>query len=324
MALYGSVFSHIVLYTLPFGGLLILLGQLDVTRYLLALILSFGIGPLLHCMSFVGAIPQVSYKLQSLERALDTPPLKAGDAAFSGTDHSIRFEDVHFSYRDTEVIKGVSFEVPQGTTFALIGHSGSGKSTLAKLLVHYYDLNSGSISIGSQNICDLTQDALNAQIAYVSQDAFLFNKSIMENIRIGRKDAADEDVMAAAKLAKCDDFIRSLPQGYDTPAGLAGSMLSGGQKQRIAFARAILKDAPIIILDEATASIDADNERSIQEAMSALCKGKTTLVIAHRLYTVTDADQILVLKDGQIAERGTAQALREKNGIFARLEAANG
>ena len=320
MALYGSVFSHIVLYTLPFGGLLILLGQLDVTRYLLALILSFGIGPLLlHCMSFVGAIPQVSYKLQSLERALDTPPLKAGDAAFSGTDHSIRFEDVHFSYRDTEVIKGVSFEVPQGTTFALIGHSGSGKSTLAKLLVHYYDLNSGSISIGSQNICDLTQDALNAQIAYVSQDAFLFNKSIMENIRIGRKDAADEDVMAAAKLAECDDFIRSLPQGYDTPAGLAGNMLSGGQKQRIAFARAILKDAPIIVLDEATAFVDAENEQKMRRAISRITQGKTVIIIAHKLRSVQDADRILVLRDGQIAAQGTHDTLYQTSKDYRRL-----
>ena len=229
---------------------------------------------------------QVSYKLQSLERALDTPPLKTGEAAFCGTDHSIRFENIRFSYRDTEVIKGISFTVPQGTTTALIGHSGSGKSTLAKLLVHDYDLSSGRILIGGQNICDMTQDALQAQIAYVSQDSFLFNKSIMENIRIGRKNASDAQVIAAAQLAECDDFIRALPQGYDTQAGLAGSMLSGGQKQRIAFARAILKDAPVIVLDEATAFVDAENEQKMRRAIAGITKDKTVIMIAHKLRAV--------------------------------------
>ena len=327
MSLYGSVFSQIVLYTLPFGGLLILLGQLDVTHYLLALILSFGIGPLLlHCMSFVGAIPQVSYKLQSLERALDTPPLKTGDAAFCGIDHSICFADVHFSYRDTEVIKGISFTVPQGTVTALIGHSGSGKSTIANLLARFWDVKSGEILLRGTDIRSIPLAALMSQISMVFQHVYLFQDTVYNNIAMGRQDAAPEAVYEAARKAQCYDFIMQMPYGFDMLIGEGGATLSGGEAQRISIARCILKDAPIIILDEATASIDADNERSIQQAMSALCSGtgKTTLVIAHRLYTIADADQILVLKDGRIAERGTAPELRALNGIYAGLEAANG
>ena len=309
MALYGSVFSSVVLYSLPFGILLILLGQLEITNFILALILSFGIGPLLlHCMSFVGSIPQVSFKIQSLEKALDEIPVKTGEHDLTG-DHSVTFENVRFSYRDKEVIKGVSFKAEQGKTTALVGHSGSGKSTLARLAVHYYDVSEGHIRIGDTDICDTSLEELNARIAYVSQEVFLFNKSVMENIRVGRRDATDEEVIAAAKKAQCHDLILTLPNGYDTPAGLAGNMLSGGQKQRIAFARAILKDAPIIILDEATAFVDAENERSMRRAMEQITHGKTVIVIAHKLSSIRNADKIILLDQGTIAAEGTHEAL---------------
>ncbi|MBP3856814.1 MAG: ABC transporter ATP-binding protein [Ruminiclostridium sp.] len=320
MALYGSVFSSVVMYSLPFGALLILLGQLDISNYILALILSFGIGPLLlHCMSFIGSIPQVSFKIQSLEKALDDLPLKAGNSGFTGKDNTVTFENVRFAYKDNEVIKGITFSADEGKVTALVGHSGSGKSTLAKLLVHYYDIRSGSISIGGQDIRDMSQDALNSRVAYVSQEVFLFNKTIMENIRAGRKGASDEEVIEAAKKAECDEFIRSLPHGYDTPAGAAGNMLSGGQKQRIAFARAILKDAPIIILDEATASVDAENEAKMRRAMGEITRGKTVIVIAHKLRSVKNADKIIVLDGGEISAEGTHDELATSSGEYRRL-----
>lgn len=320
MALYGSVFSSVVLYTLPFGALLILLGQLEITNYILALILSFGISPLLlHCMSFVGAIPQVSYKIQALEKALDDQPLKTGTDNFHGTDSSITFHNVRFAYKDIEVIKNVSFAAEAGRTTAIIGHSGSGKSTLAKLIVHYYDVQSGAICIGGQPLCDMTQEALNERIAYVSQEVFLFDKTIMENIRVGRKDATDAEVMEAARKAECDEFIRALPQGYDTPAGTAGNKLSGGQKQRIAFARAILKDAPIIVLDEATAFVDAENEAKMRSAMQEITKGKTVIVIAHKLRSVQNADKIIVMDGGIIAAEGTHEELTKTCELYRKL-----
>ena len=319
MALYGSVFTSVVLYSLPFGILLMVLGQLEITNYILALILSFGIGPLLlHCMSFVGSIPQVAFKIQSLEKALDDISVKTGESDIEG-DHSITFENVRFSYRDNEVIKGISFKAEQGKTTALVGHSGSGKSTLAKLLVHYYDVSEGHIRIGDTNICDTSLDSLNARIAYVSQEVFLFNKSIMENIRAGRQDATDDEVIAAAKKAECHDFIMTLPGGYDTSAGLAGNMLSGGQKQRIAFARAILKDAPIIILDEATAFVDAENERKMRRAMEKITDRKTVIVIAHKLSSVKDADQIILLDHGTIAAMGTHEELTANSAPYRQL-----
>ena len=319
MALYGSVFSSVVLYSLPFGILLILLGQLEITNYILALILSFGIGPLLlHCMSFVGSIPQVSFKIQSLEKALDDIPVKTGESDITG-DQSITFENVHFSYRDNEVIKGVSFRAEQGKTTALVGHSGSGKSTLARLAVHYYDVSEGHIRIGDTDICDTSLDKLNEHIAYVSQEVFLFNKSIMENIRVGRQDAADDEVIEAAKKAECHDFIMSLPNGYDTPAGLAGGMLSGGQKQRIAFARAFLKNAPIIIFDEATAFVDAENEQKMRRAMEQLTVGKTVIVIAHKLSSIKNADRVILLDNGRIAASGTHDELTADSAQYRQL-----
>lgn len=305
MALYGSLFSNILLYSLPFGTLLILLGQLTLARYILIICLSFGIAPLLlRCMSFIGAVPQASYKIQALEKAFDYPELKTGTAPFSGTGHSIEFRNVRFAYKDLEVLKDVSFTAQERQMTALVGASGSGKSTAAKLLVHYYDVSGGGVLIGGQNIREMSLEALNEQIAYVSQDVFLFNKSIADNIRIGKKGATDEEIIAAAKKAQADEFIRELPDGYATLAGEAGSKLSGGQRQRIAFARAILKDAPIVILDEATAFIDPENEQKMNQAIGEIVRDKTVIVIAHKMKSIMNANRIILLKDGRIAASG--------------------
>ena len=305
MALYGSLFSNILLYSLPFGTLLILLGQLTLARYILIICLSFGIAPLLlRCMSFIGAVPQASYKIQALEKAFDYPELKTGTAPFSGMGHDIEFRNVRFAYKDLEVLKDVSFTAQERQMTALVGASGSGKSTAAKLLVHYYDVSGGGVLIGGQNIREMSLEALNEQIAYVSQDVFLFNKSIADNIRIGKKGATDEEIIAAAKKAQADEFIRELPDGYATLAGEAGSKLSGGQRQRIAFARAILKDAPIVILDEATAFIDPENEQKMNQAIGEIVRDKTVIVIAHKMKSIMNANRIIVLKDGRIAASG--------------------
>ena len=305
MALYGSLFSNILLYSLPFGTLLILLGQLTLARYILIICLSFGIAPLLlRCMSFIGAVPQASYKIQALEKAFDYPELKTGTAPFSGTGHDIEFRNVRFAYKDLEVLKDVSFTAQERQMTALVGASGSGKSTAAKLLVHYYDVSGGEVLIGGQNIREMSLEALNERIAYVSQDVFLFNKSIADNIRIGKKGATDEEIIAAAKKAQADEFIRELPDGYATLAGEAGSKLSGGQRQRIAFARAILKDAPIVILDEATAFIDPENEQKMNQAIFEIVRDKTVIVIAHKMKSIMNANRIIVLKDGRIAASG--------------------
>ena len=194
---------------------------------------------------------------------------------------------------------------------ALVGASGSGKSTAAKLLVHYYDVTDGEVLIGGQNIRTMSLDALNEQIAYVSQDVFLFNKSIADNIRIGKKDATDDEVIAAAKKAQADEFIRELPDGYATLAGDAGSKLSGGQRQRIAFARAILKDAPIVVLDEAAAFIDPENEQKMNQGLREIVRDKTVIVIAHKMQSIMNADRIIVLKDGRIAGHGRHTELIE-------------
>lgn len=324
MALYGSFFANVMLYSLPFGAAMVLLGSLTLSRYVLALCLSFAIGPLLlRTLALLGALPQVNYKIQALEKALDRPPLKCGEEAFCGEDHSINFDQVRFAYKSDEVLKGVSFTANEGKMTALVGESGSGKSTIARLLSHYYDVSAGKICIGGQNLRDMSLDVLSGEVAYVSQELFLFNKSILENIRVGRPNASDEEVKAAARKAQCEDFILQLPQGYDTPAGLAGSKLSGGQRQRIAFARVILKDAPIIVLDEATAFIDPENEQKMNEAIAGIIRNKTVLVIAHKLKSIVTADKIVVLRQGKIAAQGTHAELMRTSEDYRRLWSAS-
>ena len=310
MSVYGSAFSSVMLYVLPVGVLLVLVGQLTLGRLALVVCLSLGIAPLLlRCVSFVSTLMPVNMKIQALEKAVDQAPLEVGAHDFAGTGLDVRFDDVRFSYRDSEVLRGVSLVACQGQTTALVGVSGSGKTTLARLLAHQYDVQSGSVSVGGQDVRDMTGRALNDLVSYVSQDLFLFNRSLAENIRVGRPDATDEEVRAAAHAACCDDFLGEFEQGLDTLAGDAGARLSGGQRQRIAFARAILKDAPIVVLDEATAFVDAENERRMEEAMGNLLAKKTVIVIAHKLRSVMGADKIVMLEGGRVVAEGTHDEL---------------
>ena len=207
---------------------------------------------------------------------------------------------MHFSYQDAEVIHGIDLEIKEGAMTALVGESGSGKSTLAKLLVHFYDLDSGQITLGGQDITDMSLESLNDQIAFVSQEQFLFNTSIYENIRLGKPEASREEVLRAASLAQCDEFLARFPAGIDARAGDGGKMLSGGERQRISLARALLKNAPVIVLDEATAFVDPENEEKMNAAISEVIRGKTVLIIAHRLHTVMGADKIVVLEEGRV------------------------
>ncbi len=232
----------------------------------------------------------------------------------------LRFENVSFSYDgDRKILKNVSFEVPAGKTIAVVGPSGAGKSTISRLIYRFYDVTDGCIYIDNQDIRDVTQKSLRAAIGMVPQDTVLFNDSIGYNIAYGRPDASQEEIEQAAKMAQISDFIESLPNGYDTPVGERGLKLSGGEKQRVAIARTILKAPPILILDEATSALDTQTEREIQSALDAVSKGRTALVIAHRLSTVVNADEIIVLKNGQIAERGKHKELLAQKGLYAQM-----
>lgn len=286
-------------------------GSLDAGTLFLMVILSFGIfAPLMNAMNYFDQLAAMGANAQEIKRVLSYPELVRGDGAMP-EDLTITYENVSFSYAKEadNAANNISFCVPQGSMFALAGPSGSGKSTIAKLLAGFWDADSGVIKIGNQPIGALSQEQRNQFIAYVDQETFLFDQSILDNIRIGCPQATREDVIAVAKKAGCHEFISALPDGYDTRAGSAGSMLSGGEKQRIAIIRAMMKNAPIMILDEATASTDPENEASIQKALSAAAKGKTLIVIAHRLATIANADQIAFVKNGEIKALGTHREL---------------
>ncbi|MCR5702752.1 MAG: ABC transporter ATP-binding protein/permease [Lachnospiraceae bacterium] len=299
MAIYSSVLPCLVLLMLPLGSVMVLGGTIALDRMVLVFCMSFAVGPsVLKALNFAGKFPQLDYKIAELEKMMEHPPLKEGMSEFKGSNLDVEFKDVHFGYEETEVLHGVDVSFKQGTTTALVGESGSGKSTLAKLLVHYYDLDSGKISIGGQDITDMSLEALNNQVAFVSQEQFLFNTSLYENILIGKPDATKEEVLKAAERAQCNEFLERLPDGIETQAGDGGKQLSGGERQRISLARAILKDAPIIVLDEATAFMDPENEEKMNAALDEIVKDKTVLVIAHRLSTIKNADKICVMKDG--------------------------
>ena len=299
MAAYASLLPCLALLILPVGSYMVLSGSMALDKLILVLCMSFAVGPsFLKALNFAGKFPQLDYKISELEKLMDRPPLKEGKNGFTGEGKDISFENVRFGYEDEEVLHGVNLEMMQGTTTALVGESGSGKSTLAKLLVHYYDIDGGAIRIGGQDITDMSLETLNNLVAYVSQEQFLFNTTLYENILIGKPDATREQVLEAARRAQCDEFLERLPQGIETKAGDGGKQLSGGERQRISLARAILKDAPIIVLDEATAFMDPENEEKLNAAIDEIIKDKTVLVIAHRLSTVKNADKICVMKDG--------------------------
>lgn len=309
MALYSSILPCVALFALPIGSYLVIQGYSTLPDLALVLCMSLGIGaPLLRALSFMSTLPQINYKIETLEQMLSAPPLQQSAEPFQGKDHSVRFEGVHFAYKDAEVLHGVSLEVPEGSLTALVGESGSGKSTLAKLLVHFYDVSSGSVKIGGQDIRSMSLEALNNEISYVAQEQFLFNISLLENIRLGKLDATDEEVLAAAEKAQCGEFLARLEKGIHTMAGDGGKQLSGGERQRISLARAILKNAPIVVLDEATAFMDPENEEKMNEAIAEVIRGKTVIVIAHRLHSIINADQICVLNNGNLAAAGTTHS----------------
>ncbi|MCR5478892.1 MAG: ABC transporter ATP-binding protein/permease [Ruminococcus sp.] len=320
MALYSALLPCVSLFMLPIGTLLVINSASTLADLVLVFCLSLSIGTaLLKALSFAGKFPQLNFKIEQIEKAMNSQPLKTNDNLFIGNSHIVKFEDVHFAYKDTEVLHGVSLELKEGTMTALVGESGSGKSTLAKLLVHYYDTSGGRITLGGQDITDMSIEALNNNISYVSQEQFLFNTSLYENIRLADPNATREQILDAAHKAQCDEFLARLPQGINTLAGDGGKQLSGGERQRISLARAILKNAPVIVLDEATAFIDPENEKKMTAAIAQVIKGKTVLVIAHRLQTIMNADCICVLKDGELVAQGRHDDLLESCGEYRKL-----
>ena len=314
---------------LPAGWALYLGGSLDIETFVTVIILSLGIaGPLLAAMDFVDSLAKVGTIVGQVDSILHSTEQQHGMTPVSFDSMDIRLGHVSFGYHaDQEILHDVSLAIPSGTVTAFVGPSGSGKSTIAKLIAGFWDVKKGTITLGGHDLRDIPLSQLYEQTAFVSQDNYLFNESVRENIRMGKPRASDREVEAAAKAAGCDAFIRNLEQGYDTLVGGGGAHLSGGERQRIAIARAMLKNAPIIIFDEATANVDPENEDKLQKAMEELTRDKTIIMIAHRLKTVQKADQILVLDEGVIAERGTHAELSEKPGLYrdflnARKEAA--
>ncbi len=314
-AALGMAIAPFSVFPVLIGGLFFFgKGSLTPGTLFLMVILSLGIfGPLMNAMNYFDQLAAMGTNAQEIKQILDYPELRCGGGA--ATDNfAVTYENVGFAYKEgtDRVLNNISFVVPQGTMLALVGPSGSGKSTIAKLLAGFWDVNAGVIKIGGKPICEFTQEQRNQLIAYVDQETFLFDESILDNIRIGRPDASRAQVIEVCKKTGCHAFISALPDGYDTRAGDAGGRLSGGERQRIAIVRAMMKDAPIMVLDEATASTDPENEASIQEALSAAARGKTLIVVAHRLSTIVNADQIAFVRAGEIEAIGTHSELLER------------
>ncbi len=302
------------------GAYLLASGSVSIFTYIVFLLIGARIyNPLMEVMNNLALLIYLNVRIRRMKE-MDAMPRQEGFSSFRPKNYDIEFRNVDFSYLEgVQTLRNVSFTAKQGEVTALVGPSGSGKSTVAKLSARFWDIDKGSITLGGEDISMIDPETLLKNFSIVFQDVTLFNASVMENIRLGKKDAADEEVIRAARLAQCDDFIAKLPHGYDTLIGENGERLSGGERQRISIARAMLKDAPIILLDEATASLDAENESKIQRALSTLIENKTVLVIAHRMRTVSGADKIVVVKDGKIAESGTPSELNQKQGIFASM-----
>lgn len=302
------------------GGILLGKGEIAVmTFFMYLLVVSRIYDPMSNSLQNLAAVISCGINIGRMKEIYQTP-VQTGKRFFSPKGYDVRFDNVAFSYNEGEqVLKDVSFVARQGEITALIGPSGGGKSTITKLAARFWDVDEGEISVGGENVSEVDPETLMQQYSIVFQDVTLFNNSVIENIRIGRRGASDEEVLAAAKAANCDEFVSKLPDGYNTMIGENGSMLSGGERQRISIARALLKDAPIVLLDEATASLDVENETQIQKAISKLVKDKTVLIIAHRMRTVAGADKLIVLKDGVVAEQGSPAELYKKNGIYTQM-----
>lgn len=308
---------------LPIGGLLVKNGSLSPQDFVMVIILSVGlITPFVTLMSYSDDIRTMGTIFGEVRAILDAPEMVRPEEGNAPEKNDLELKDVHFSYHpdaDSEVLHGVSMKIPEGSFVALVGPSGSGKSTIARLIASLWDVTGGSVSIGGTDIRDIPQEAYADKIAFVSQDNYLFNMTVRENIRLGRPSATDAEVEEAAKMSGCHDFIMSLENGYDTMVGSSGGHLSGGERQRISIARAMLKAAPVVILDEATAYTDPENEAVIQRSVSKLTEGKTLIVIAHRLSTIVDADRIYVVKDGQIHEEGTHEELLAHHELYEKM-----
>ena len=315
-----AVLPSTLLGTLPVGAWLYMEGTLSLPVFLISLVVPLGfVAPLMKVSEAMEQVSMIKGNLEQVTAFLKTPELVRPSEPVSLGERTYQFEDVHFGYKETEVLHGISFQTKPGTMTAIVGPSGSGKSTIAKLMAGFWDVTSGSVRFGGQDIRQIPFEQLMGEISYVAQDNFLFDKSIRENIRMGNPAATDEEVEAAAKAANCHDFIMQLEQGYDTLAGDAGDRLSGGERQRITIARAMLKPASVVILDEATAYADPENEALIQQAISKLVAGKTLIVVAHRLNTIRNADQILVVSNGNIAGRGTQEELLREYPIYQKM-----
>ncbi|MCR4947018.1 MAG: ABC transporter ATP-binding protein/permease, partial [Lachnospiraceae bacterium] len=302
------------------GGSLFASGEISILTFFLFLMLVARLyDPMQITLQNFAAIISCGIQCERLDEVLSTKP-QTGSEEIHNEGYDIIFDHVGFKYADdTEVLKDVSFTAKQGEVTALIGPSGGGKTTISRLAARFWDVNEGKITLGGEDISEIDPEILLKSYSIVFQDVTLFNNTIMENIRIGKEGATDEEVMAAARLANCEQFVELLPQKYNTYIGENGSELSGGERQRISIARAFLKDAPVILLDEATASLDAENETAIQEALSRLIKNKTVLIIAHRMRTIAKADHIVVLKDGVVAEQGSPEQLSHEDSIYSHM-----
>lgn len=302
------------------GGMLLANNAITVlTFFMYLLVVSRLYDPLSSSLQNLAAIISTNIPIERMNE-IENYPVQPGTAELRTHGYDIVFDNVSFAYNTGEqVLYGVSFAAKQGEVTALIGPSGGGKSTAAKLAARFWDADSGKITLGGTDVKTVDPEKLLSAYSIVFQDVTLFNNTVMENIRIGRQGATDEEVLAAAREAQCDEFVEKLPEGYQTMIGENGSALSGGERQRISIARALLKDSPVILLDEATASLDAENETHIQRAISRLVKGKTVLIIAHRMRTVEGADKLVLLKDGKVAEQGSPEELLAKGGIYAKM-----
>lgn len=304
--------------TIFVGAILLMNGSIELLPLLMFLLMATRIyGPFLAILSQLSTLLNLNVVTERMRTLLTTPAMEGNGKTVPNCD--IEMDHVTFRYNTEDVIKDVSCKIPQGSVTALVGPSGSGKSTISKLIARFWDIQGGKIRVGGKDVRQMEPENLMKYMSFVFQDVTLFNDTVMNNIRLGNPNAIDEQVTAAAKAAYCDEFVREMPDGYQTLLGENGSTLSGGERQRISIARALLKDAPIILLDEATASLDPENEVLVQKAIAKLVEGKTVIMIAHRLRTVVDADQILVLENGKLVEIGTHKELMAKKGLYQKL-----
>ena len=318
-----EVLPSTLLFVLPVGLYLFMTGGIAIPTLIMCVLLSYAsYKPLLKAMAYTDAMANVRVVFGEIQSVLDLPEMVRADTSGAPQGFDVRFENVVFGYGEatgTTVFDGLNFTAKEGELTAIVGSSGSGKSTVAKLLAGFWNVNGGRITIGGADIGSMSLERNMRLVTYVSQENFLFNKSIRDNLKMAKENATDKEIEAACKKASCDDFIKSLPEGYDTDAGNAGGKFSGGERQRITIARALLKDSPIVVLDEATAYSDPENEAVIQQSIDNLVKNKTVIMIAHRLSTVVNADKIIVLEKGRIAAEGTHAELLQSSPLYKKM-----